>query len=220
MSALLLLALALPAHAGPVALDVPTEPVAPPSQARLLLNSATIGAGLGLAGASLYNLSQAREAYTDYLDEPDTAAAETLLSEQVRPRQVAAIAEAGGAVLALGTGALLWATTEGLEGPAATPSRGRHLLNVAVLGGGAASSIAAVYNYAQAREVYADYLAEPDEAAANTLYEQELRPRQRAVAVEGALGLAALGAGTALWLGTENVELRVGLGQLGLEGRW
>jgi hypothetical protein len=113
------LALAVALLSAPaVAQQVPESslPPPPPAHGRLVLNGAVMGAGLGLAGAAVYNLTQASAAYGDYLVEPDASRAAALLTDEVRPRQVAGLAEAGLAVACLGAGALLWVTTEGLEG--------------------------------------------------------------------------------------------------------
>jgi hypothetical protein len=219
MSALILAAalLASPAMAQELPASEPTP--AGPAPSRLVLNGAVLGAGLGLAGAAAYNLTQANAAYRDYLAEPDATAATAILDDEVRPRQLAGIAEAGVAVAALGGGAILWATTEGLGAMPDDAPLGRYALNTAVLGSGAGLGVAAVYNYAQARTAYG-WSLEEDDAAKVALYEDQLAQQRRAMAVEGLLSVACLGAGAALWAKTDAVSLQAGPGLVGFEARF
>lgn len=109
---------------------LPTQPAAeaPPRPGRLLLDTAVLGAGLGLAAAGAFNLTQANAAYGDYLALSDDAQAAAFLEADVRPRQIAGIAELGAAAACLGVGIALWSTTDGLSltaGPGALGVAGR-----------------------------------------------------------------------------------------------
>lgn len=214
-----LLALVLLATPGSVLADEPGAAELPTP--RLLANTAVLSAGLGLGSVAAYNLTQAREAYADYLEEPDADRAERLLADQVRPRQIAAIAEGAASLVTLGAGVALWATTDGIGGDrAGTTGLGRKLGGTAALGAGAASATLAVFNYAQAREAYADYLDEPNAAAAQALMDEQVRPRQLASAVETGVALLGLGVGTALWVGGEQVAVSAGPRHVGFEARF
>jgi hypothetical protein len=217
-----ILTLALALSAAPALAQEPAEAAAPeptPAPGRLLLNTAVVGTGLGLAGAAVYNLTQAREAYQDYLDSNDQVAADALLHEEVRPRQVAGITEAGLAVVALGSGALLWASTDGLEPlPAAAP-RARYALNTAVLGAGAGLGVAAAYDYGRSHGAYRRYLETTDGAAAQAIYDDELIPLRRAMLTEGLLSVTCLGVGAALWARTD-VQVSAGPGAVGFSARF
>jgi hypothetical protein len=191
------------------------DPPPPPPQ-RPLLNSAVTAAGLGLVGAGAYNLTQANAAYGDYLAEGDASRAEAIRNDDVRPRQVAGLLELGLGAAALGGGIALWAGTEGLGNMPADAPLGRYALNSAVLGAGAGLSVAAVYNYTQARRVHDWYIAE-DDAAKSALYEQQLTRQRAAVAIEGLLSVACLGTGAALWSRGDAVQLHAGPGSLGLQ---
>ena len=196
----------------------PDPGAAPP---RLLVNAAVVGAGLGLGTVAAYNYTQAREAYRDYLDEPDTDRAERLLANQVRPRQIAVITEGAASLAAIGAGVALWATTNRLDAPAdAREGLGRKLGGTAALGVGATSATLAVYNYAQAREAYRDYLDEPDDDDAKILMEDQIRPRQLAAGVQAGIALLGLGAGATLWVGGERVSVGAGPNQVAVEARW
>ncbi len=201
-----------------LAQDAPVQ-AAPPAPTRLVLNTAVLGVGLGLVGAGAYNLTQAREAYADYTAQPASLQDDSILTQEVRPRQIAGIAELGAGALGLGVGTLMWATTDGLDAPGSDMSTGRRVLNTSVLGAGAGLGIAAVYNYGQARRVYGWYVAEEDEDRAARLYDQ-MGPMRVAAGVEGALAVACLGVGSALWLGERRVSLSAGPGHLGFEARW
>ena len=190
-----------------------------PKPARLALNTAALGAGLGLAGVAAYNLTQAREAYRDYLDEPDDDIAAAMLADDVRPRQMAGMAEAGLAVAALGTGVVLWVSTDGLDAMPQDAPLGRYALNTSVLGAGAGLGVVAVSNYTQARVLYDQYLLEEDDAAASVLYD-ELGTKRRAMAIEGVLAVACLGAGTALWARTDTVSFNAGPGAIGFQAKF
>jgi hypothetical protein len=100
---------------GPALAEEPLPQPVEPAAGRLLLNSAVLGAGMALVGAGAYNLTQAGEAYDDYLVADDQGASDALLSEQVRPRQVAGIAELGLGAAALGVGTILWIRTDGVQ---------------------------------------------------------------------------------------------------------
>ena len=219
MSALLFAAALLASPA--LAQIAPAADPAPavPAPSRLVLNGAVMGAGLGLAGAAAYNLTQANAAYQDYAAEPDATRASSILSDEVRPRQIAGLAEAGLAVAALGSGALLWATTDGLGAMPDDAPVGRYALNTAVLGSGAGLGVAAVYNYAQARTTYG-WTLEEDDAAKMAQYEDRLAQQRGAMAVEGLLSVACLGVGAALWAKTDTVSMSAGPGLIGFEARF
>ncbi len=93
---------------------VPTEPppAASPSTGRLVLNTAVVGAGLGLASVGAYNLTQATQAYGDYLREQDDTTRDAMLQDDVRVRQIAGLSELGLAAVCLGVGTVLWARTD------------------------------------------------------------------------------------------------------------
>ena len=78
---------------------------------RIVLDGAVTGAGLGLGALATYNFIQGRKAYEAYLAEPGEEAAKALYDEEVRPRSVAAITQAAGAVVLFGSGVAHWATT-------------------------------------------------------------------------------------------------------------
>lgn len=165
---------------------------------RLLTNSAVTGTGLAMAGGAIYNYLQAREAYADYLAVSDPQVSEDLLLAEVRPRSMLAGVEAGTAVLLVGTGTVLWLTTDHLDELAEGRNAGRYVLDSALTGGGAATLFAAGFNLFQARNAYDDYLAEADPVLAEALLENEVRPRQNVAIAEGIVGVVGLGAG--LWL--------------------
>ncbi len=197
------------------------EPTTAPTPARLVLNGTVLGAGLGLGSSALYSYAQTREAYQSYLDEPSDSEAEWWLTNEVRPRQVATIAQGAASLAAITAGVALWATTEGLDGPLdPDEGPGRKVLGSTALGAGAVSATAAVYNYAQAREAYLDYLDEPDESAAETILEDQVRPRQTVAAIQAGIALLGLGAGTISWVGGERVSVSGGPNHVAFEARW
>jgi len=203
--------------------DAPPEPVSTisaPTHARLLLNTAVLGAGIGITAAGAYNLTQASEAYDDYLSQAAGVQDDSILVQEVRPRQVVGIAELGLGVAAMGAGTALWLTIPNYDGTPDRAPAGRWALNGAVLGTGAGLGIAAVYNYGQARRVYGWYLETENPAVAAQLYDEQLPLRRRAAAIEGALSIACLGAGAVLWLGTDQVTVTAGPGMVGLNTRW
>jgi len=86
---------------------------------------------------------------------------------------------------------------------------GRFAANTAVTGAGLALAGMAAYNFSQAGRAYDDYdafVAAADEAAANRVYDVEVKPRMIVADVEAATALALLGAGTLLWLTDVNAE--------------
>jgi len=127
-----LLVLAVALGSAPVLAQDPAPqavpPVATPSTGRLVLNTAVMGAGLGLASAGAYNLTQATQAYGDYLREQDDTTRDAMLRDDVRVRQIAGISELGLAAVCLGVGTVLWVSTDEVSltvGPNAVGLTGR-----------------------------------------------------------------------------------------------
>ena len=127
---LLLLAVALGSTPALAQEAVPADPppAATPRTGRLLLNTAVMGAGLGLASVGAYNLTQATQAYGDYMREQDDTTRDAILRDDVRVRQIAGLSELGLAAVCLGVGTALWVGTEELSltvGPNAVGLTGR-----------------------------------------------------------------------------------------------
>lgn len=192
---------------------------ADPPWARLLVNTSLTGMGVALAGGAVYNYVQAREAYADYLERTRPSVYEPILTSEVRPRATVAGMEAAGAVVLLGSSALLWTTTDRLERLSDGPTFARYAVDTAVTGAGACTLFASGFNLFQARKAYEDYLAEPDPATADAILE-EVRFRQKAVAVEGVLGTLALGSGIYLFTTSGPFRLTAAPGHVGLGVRW
>jgi len=103
-------------------------PATTPRTGRLVLNTAVMGAGLGLASVGAYNLTQATQAYGDYLREQDDTTRDAMLRDDVRVRQIAGISEIGLAAVCLGVGTVLWVSTDDVSltvGPNAVGLTGR-----------------------------------------------------------------------------------------------
>jgi hypothetical protein len=79
---------------------------------RLALDVGVTAAGLGLGGVATWQYLQAREAYASFLSVPADPVAESIYEEEVAPARLRAAITGGAAVVALGTSAALWATTD------------------------------------------------------------------------------------------------------------
>ena len=105
--------------------------------------------------------------------------------------------------------------------PAEPEAPRHHSVALAALPGAAAVGLAAVsaLTFASASRHYQDYLVEPDDDVANTLYDEEVAPRRTAAIALGAgaglLGAASLGVAL-----TADTTLHLGPTSLGLTARW
>jgi len=103
--------------------------------------------------------------------------------------------------------------------PAPSLPWGRLALDTVVTAGGVGLGVAAVVTYAGARQRYDEFLAEPDDAIADEMYENEVRPARTAAALEAVGAAALLGTGIALWA-TTDLGVSVRPGGLAIQGRW
>ena len=82
------------------------------SGGRLAADIGVTALGVGLGGVATWQYLQARGAYARFLDVPSDAVAESIYDDEVAPARLRAAITGGAAVVALGTSAALWATTD------------------------------------------------------------------------------------------------------------
>ena len=109
----------------PIAATEPKERSGGGNTGRIVADVGVTALGVGLGGAATWQYLQARDAYSRFLEVPSDSAAEAIYEEEVQPAKVRTYVLGGAAVVALGTSAALWATTD----LRVTPTPGGLVLN-------------------------------------------------------------------------------------------
>jgi hypothetical protein len=201
--------------------SIPLEPnFVAPSWSRLALNTTITGLGVAMGVGSLYNFTQAGEAYEVYGGMPRSAASTALYDAEVRPRLLVAETEAVAAIGLVGASIALWKTTEHIDGLKSRSIWPRYALDTAVTGVGAGMGFAAWFNACEATKAYGDYVGESNPRKAKDILDEEVKPRQTAAIVEGVIAAGGLGVGAWLWSRSPGVQVAAGPGTVILGFKW